>query len=145
VIQFPAFVASAIDIASAAHLGQLDKAGEPYILHPLRVMLKLYPDEEAMIVGVLHDVIEDTEVTLRNIELAGYGDKIIQALDAITRREDEVYTDFILRVSGNALATKVKIADILDNLDPARPLQENERKRLRKRYNWALQALGHRQ
>ena len=106
----------AILLAVKAHQGQVDKAGAPYILHPLRVMLKLNSETE-MITGILHDVIEDTNWTLENLRQERFPEEIIEALDCLTRREGEDYQDFIKRVAGNPLARNVKLADLEDNLN----------------------------
>jgi (p)ppGpp synthase/HD superfamily hydrolase len=109
----------AIVIATEAHAGQLDKGGQPYILHPLRVMLRLKTDEER-IVAVLHDVLEDTEVSSSDLYNEGFSIEILEALDDVTKRENESYIDFILRIKNNKLSTSVKIADIQDNMDLSR-------------------------
>lgn len=109
----------AISLASQAHFGQSDKAGQPYILHPLRVMMRLAADDER-IVAVLHDVVEDSNITLDDLLKLGFSEEIVSALDCLTKREGEPYSGFLDRVSTNALARAVKIEDIRDNLDPAR-------------------------
>ena len=106
----------AIAIAVNAHRGQQDKAGKPYILHPLRVM-NMGKTEEEMICGVLHDVIEDTDLTLENLRQEGYTEEIVNAVDAISRRDGECYDDFIERIATNHLATRVKLNDLIDNMD----------------------------
>lgn len=112
----------AIKLATDAHAGQVDKGGEPYILHPLRVMLAMETDEER-IVAVLHDVIEDTPVTADELYWThGFPPGIVRAVTALTRMKDEDYFDFIRRASANPIARAVKIADIRDNLDPRRGL-----------------------
>lgn len=109
----------AIKIALDAHAGQVDRVGQPYVLHVLRVMLAGC-DEDAMIVGVLHDVIEDTTHTLEDLHKAGFGPRVIEAVDALTRRDDETYGAFIERASHNPLAARVKLADLRDNMDITR-------------------------
>lgn len=109
----------AIGLASNVHTGQVDKAGKPYILHPLRLML-MFNSEEEMIVAVLHDVVEDGGVTLAQLQQHGFSQSIVTAIDCLTRRDNESYEDFILRVKRNNLASKVKIGDIRDNLDLTR-------------------------
>ncbi len=104
----------AIVIATKAHAGQVDRGGQPYILHPLRVMLQM-PDDEHRIIAVLHDVIEDTDVQALDLVREGCGARISDALDDLTRREGETYDAFIERVSRNPLAIRVKLADIEDN------------------------------
>ncbi len=109
----------AIILATRAHAGQTDRGGQPYILHPLRVMLKMSSDE-ARIVAILHDVLEDTDVTAHDLAAEGFSEEIITAVQAMSRREDESYEDFITRAKQNSIARTVKIADIEDNMDPSR-------------------------
>lgn len=106
----------AIEIAVEAHRGQIDKAGKIYILHPMRVMLR-GADETEMITGILHDVIEDTPVTLDMLQLEGFSQEILSALDCLTKRKGEPYGAFIDRVLTNPLATQVKLYDMEDNLN----------------------------
>jgi hypothetical protein len=110
---------SAIALAVKAHEGQTDKAGQPYILHPLRVMFSVSSELE-QIVAVLHDVVEDSKFSLSDLEEIGYPDAVLEALDCLTRRSQESYEQFINRVKVNPLATRVKIADIEDNLNICR-------------------------
>ena len=112
----------AIALASALHRGQRDKAGAPYILHPLRVMLSLGPNasESARIAAVLHDVVEDCGVTLEELSQLGVSPDALRAIDGVTRRETETYDDFIARLTPDALARQVKLADLCDNLDLSR-------------------------
>lgn len=109
----------AIMLATQAHQGQVDKAGAPYILHPLRLMLRMR-SETAMIVAVLHDVIEDTPYTLDDLRAAGYAHEVVAALDCLTRRDGESYAEFIARLQPNDLARAVKLADLEDNMDLSR-------------------------
>jgi (p)ppGpp synthase/HD superfamily hydrolase len=132
----------AILIAAQAHQGQMDKAGAPYILHPLKVMLKLNSETE-MIIGVLHDVVEDSPWTLENLRQEGFPEEILEALDYLTRREREDYQDFIMRVAGNPLARKVKLADLEDNLNILRfeTITEKDKARLSRYHQaWAILA-----
>jgi (p)ppGpp synthase/HD superfamily hydrolase len=112
----------AIAFACQAHHGQVDKAGKPYILHSLRVMLR-QETEAAQMVAVLHDVLEDTSVTLDGLRAAGFTPEICEAVDALTRRPGEPYDVMISRVAANPLARAVKIADLEDNMDPRRRLE----------------------
>jgi (p)ppGpp synthase/HD superfamily hydrolase len=108
----------AIQLAVEAHLGQRDKSGEPYILHPLYVMFQMYTTEEK-IVAVLHDVIEDTSWDMGDIMdemICIYKDNIYNALVAITRNDGEKYFDYIRRVKKNNLATLIKKADLEHNI-----------------------------
>jgi len=104
----------AIEIAAAAHARQTDKAGLPYVLHPLRVMVAQRSDA-ARIVGVLHDVCEDTEWRLEGLRAKGFSEEILRGIDAVTRREGEAYPDFVSRAAGDPLGRPVKVADLEDN------------------------------
>ncbi len=106
----------AILLAVQAHRGQVDKVGQPYIVHPLRVMLRL-EGEAAQMVGVLHDVIEDTNISFDDLRAQGYSEVVLEALDCVTRRPDETYEQFIDRARANPLARQVKRADLEDNMD----------------------------
>ncbi|WP_455271182.1 HD domain-containing protein [Rhizobium herbae] len=133
---------TAIKLATDAHAGQVDKAGEPYVLHPLRVMLAMKTDAER-IAAVLHDVVEDTNVTCDDLYWTlGFKPEIVQAVAALTRGKNEDYFDFIRRLAPNPIARAVKIADIRDNLDPSRglPSDPNATERVEK-YQRALSML----
>src|SRR5215207_4362339 len=106
----------AIELALKAHRGQVDRGGQPYILHPLRIMTKLDTDTER-IIAVLHDVVEDTDFTLDDLRKMGYPDVIVDAVNALSRREGESYEAFIQRIKPNPLAVRVKLQDLLDNMD----------------------------
>lgn len=106
----------ALAIAVEAHKGQKDKYGAPYILHPLRVMARVNSDSEK-IVAILHDVVEDTDWTFQQLRKEGFSDEVIRALDCVTKREGEPYEDFVKRSASNALARRVKLADLEDNMD----------------------------
>jgi (p)ppGpp synthase/HD superfamily hydrolase len=138
----------AIEIAAEAHREQTDKAGAPYLLHPLRVMMSLETDEER-IVGVLHDVVEDGPGwTFERLEEEGFSPTVLDALRLVTKRsEDEgdsevVYVAFVRRAKGNKIARRVKTADILDNLNASRlsALTEKDMRRMN-RYLAALREL----
>ncbi len=132
----------AIEIAAGAHRGQTDKAGKPYILHPLRVMLAC-EGRVAQIVAVLHDVIEDTEWTPEALRAEGASNEILAPLDAVTRRSDETYSEFIERAAKNEIGRAVKIADLHDNLDMSRIAQPTKADFARMdRYRAALRQLG---
>ena len=146
----------AIKIAVEAHTGQVDKGGNPYILHPLRVMLSLNTEEER-IVGVLHDVVEDCEGwTWQRLKEPGCSDEIIEALQSVSKTPEEEaeyrslpenekldhYLEFIQRAKANKIGRSVKAADIRDNLDISRinDITEQDKSRL-KRYQKALELL----
>ena len=112
-------IEDAIVLAAKAHKGQRDRAGQPYILHPMRVMLRL-ADEPARIVAILHDVVEDTATTMEDLRAACYTAEVLAALDCVTRRGEESYEEFIERIAPNALARRVKLADLADNMDLTR-------------------------
>lgn len=124
----------AIEIATEAHRGQVDKAGNDYIQHPLRVMEAGKTTNEK-IVGVLHDVVEDTNWTFGDIAAEGFSSEVIEALKCVTKlSEDEPYNEFIERVKVNPLAVAVKLNDLTDNMDIRRlnELTEKDFKRLQK-------------
>lgn len=109
----------ALEVALKAHRGQRDKAGQPYILHPLRVMHAV-AGEEARAVALLHDVVEDTGVTADDLRRAGFPPAVVEAVEALTKQEGEEYAAFIERVRLVPLARQVKLADLEDNLDARR-------------------------
>jgi (p)ppGpp synthase/HD superfamily hydrolase len=109
----------AIEIAERAHAGQTDKAGKPYIGHPIRVMNAGQTLDEK-IVGVLHDAVEDSDLTLETLAAQGFSVGVIAAVDAITKREGEEYEAYLQRVMSNELALRVKIADMTDNMNLSR-------------------------
>ena len=124
----------AIEIATEAHKGQVDKSGKEYIGHPLRVM-EMGKSEQERIIGVLHDVVEDTNWTFEALAEEGFSKEIIDALRCVTKLSDnENYDDFIERVKKNPLATTVKINDLTDNMDIRRLpyLSDKDVKRLKK-------------
>lgn len=108
-------------VAQAAHLGQVDKAGQPYIMHPARLARRarmLVPsDPDIEQVAWLHDVVEDSSVTLDDLRERGFSARVVDAVDAITKREGEPLQDYYARVRSNEVAWIVKIIDVLDNLD----------------------------
>lgn len=109
----------AIEIAAKAHAGVTDKSGQPYILHPLRVMLAVRTTDERM-AAVLHDVVEDTGVTLEDLRSERFPASVIEAIDALTKREGESRMDAARRAADNDVACQVKLADVSDNLDLTR-------------------------
>ena len=116
----------AIAIAAEAHQKQLDKAGVPYILHPIRVMLK-QTGETDMMAAILHDVVEDTDWTLDQLRSEGFSEEIVEAVDCLSRREGETYEAFTERVKTSAIARRVKVADLEDNMDVKRLPDVTER------------------
>lgn len=110
---------SAIKIAIKAHDRQLDKAGMYYFSHPMRVS-KACVSYEAKIAALLHDVVEDTELTLKDLERAGFCHDVIYALEKLTKDKQDSYMDYIKRIALDPVAKEVKIADLRDNLDVTR-------------------------
>jgi (p)ppGpp synthase/HD superfamily hydrolase len=115
----------AIALAAHWHRGQRypSETGEPFLLHPLRVMLQVDSDD-ARIVAVLHDVLEDTACSVVELRQAGYSDRVVSALDRLTRRDGEAYDSYIERIAEDTLARQVKLADLMDNLANNRRLAE---------------------
>ncbi|PCJ52624.1 MAG: GTP pyrophosphokinase [Candidatus Hydrogenedentota bacterium] len=134
-------IEDAIIIATEAHRGMVDKGGQSYILHPLRVMHNVNSDEERM-AALLHDVVEDTEWTLDKLRERGLPETVVEAVDCLTRRSEETYEEFVIRCKPNAIARQVKLADIEDNMDINRldEIQPSDIERL-SRYKNARHAL----
>lgn len=134
----------AIAIAAEAHAGQVDRAGDPYILHPLRVMMAVRTVEER-IVAVLHDVVEDCPgwSFSRLQDEEGFDGAIVAAIDGVTKRKGEDYPAFIARSREGAISREVKRADLMDNIDAKRlaRLPKDEAERLHRKYFTALNAL----
>ena len=121
-------------IAERFHAGQKDKAGADNISHPRRVATRCKTNA-AKIVALLHDTLEDTEVTLSYLEEQGFSKEITDGVLSVTRQEGETYDDFITRASKNVIGKEVKIADLQDNMDITRlsyPLKERDFERLNK-------------
>jgi hypothetical protein len=116
----------AIAIAAKAHEGQVDKAGAPYVLHPLRMMLRLSKSNER-ITAVLHDVVEDCGVSLETLRAEGFPEQVIEAVDSVTRRPEESYEAFVLRAASNPIGRRVKLVDLQDNSDLSRIEQPTAR------------------
>jgi len=140
----------AIEIAARAHAGQVDKVGAPYILHPLRVMLYLSATDSlnTKICAILHDVVEDTDITFDDLRAEGFSDEVIAALDCLTKREGESYDDFINRVITNETASRVKACDLADNMDLTRipeweEIDEERQKKYEKAADRIMDALSH--
>ncbi|MEZ6087699.1 MAG: hypothetical protein R3C05_06680 [Pirellulaceae bacterium] len=119
-------IEKAIEIAAKAHAGVTDNEGEPYILHSIRVMMGVN-GEAARIVAVLHDVVEDTEVTMDDIKSEGFSDGVIAALSLVTHAPDQPYADYVIACKENDIARQVKLSDLRDNSSLARMLLRPER------------------
>lgn len=112
-------IEKAIEIAARAHAGQVDKAGAPYIFHPLRLMLAVNGEHERM-AAVLHDVVEDTLLTFDDLAREGFPAEVVDAVRALTKHEGESRVDAAHRAAANPLARAVKLADVGDNMDLSR-------------------------
>ncbi|MFD2883433.1 HD domain-containing protein [Pseudomonas lini] len=112
----------AIAIAAAAHEGQVDKGGAPYILHPLKVMLRVNTLEER-IVAVLHDVVEDCGISFDDLRNEGFSETVLMAIASVTKVPDESYEEFVERAAQNPIGRVVKLADLEENSDLSRIAQ----------------------
>ncbi len=110
---------NAIVLATTQHAGQLDKAGQPYILHPLRLMLQ-FSNPTLQIIAVLHDILEDTATTAEDLKALGFSAEIIQSIQALTKQTGESRLETAKRTVLNPLATQVKYVDVLDNMNLTR-------------------------
>lgn len=133
----------AIYLAVIAHTGQLDKVGQPYILHPLRVMLSVSTESER-VVAILHDVVEDTPWTCEDLLASGFSKYQVEAVRAITKVKGQKYEDYIRQVKVNPLALSVKMADISDNMSPRRlyNLAPEKAEYLKDKYTKALELIN---
>ena len=109
----------AIELAKQHHKGQTDKVGKPYINHPLRVMNQMKSEDEK-IVAVLHDIVEDTDISLNDLRNEGFSEEVVSAVECLTKQDGENYDSYIERISFNPLAVKIKLADLEDNRDLTR-------------------------
>lgn len=122
----PGTLERAIEIAARTHAGQIDKGGAPYILHPLRVMLRVAPGAQ-QIVAVLHDVVEDSELTFEDLEREGFSSEVINGLRAVTKVEGESYEDFVARAAKDPVGKVVKLADLMENSDLSRIAEPSQK------------------
>lgn len=116
----------AIEIAARAHAGQIDKAGQPYILHPLRLMLAVRTPHERM-AAILHDVVEDTPLTFDDLAGEGFPPEVIEAVRALTKLEGESRIEAAKRAVRNPIARAVKLADVTDNMGLGRIAEPGEK------------------
>ncbi len=112
-------IEKAIEIAAREHAGDVDKAGNPYLFHPLRLMFAVNTPFEKM-AAVLHDVVEDTPVTLDDLKREGFHQDVLAAVEALTKRPGEGRLDGAARAAANPIARVVKLADVTDNMDLGR-------------------------
>lgn len=132
----------AMKLAYDAHNGQVDKSGLPYIFHPYQVAQQM-TSETSTIVALLHDVLEDTQLTLENLESEGFSKEVLDAISTLTRKKDEDYFDYIERVKKNPIAAEVKLADLAHNMDLSR-LEKATKwdKERKKKYEEAIRRLA---
>ena len=109
------YLHKAITIACDAHQGQSSINGEPYILHPLRLLIKAKSNEEK-IIAALHDVIEKSNISLADLKNQGFDQNIIGSIDSLSRRGSESYVDYIARLMKNNISVKIKLLDLADNI-----------------------------
>lgn len=109
----------AINIAYKAHEGQLDRSGIPYIFHPMHIAEQM-TTEETCIVAILHDVVEDTDVTLDELKEAGFSENVINAINLLTHRDEVPYLDYVRALKDDPIASVVKLADLNHNSDRTR-------------------------
>ena len=132
----------AYEIAKRAHLGQIDKAGEDYIKHPEKVASFVNSDEEKA-VAYLHDVIEDTELTLEDLREYGFSEEVLKAVDVITKKRGQDYQTYLNSVKENKLARVVKLADLRHNSDLTRLINITEKDvERREKYQKAIDFLN---
>ena len=123
----------AMKLCFKAHKDQVDKSGMPYVFHPFHVAEQM-KDEPTTIVALLHDVVEDTDYTLKDIAAMGFGQDVVDALALMTHYKNVPYLDYVAKIKDNPIARKVKLADLAHNSDPTRldVIDEEARKRLEK-------------
>ena len=109
------YLHKAITIACDAHQGQSSINGEPYILHPLRLLIKAKSNEEK-IIAALHDVIEKSNISLADLKNKGFDQNIISSIESLSRRRGESYVDYIARLMKNNISVKIKLLDLADNI-----------------------------
>lgn len=136
----------ALDLVFKAHEGQVDKGGTDYVEHVLRVMYRVrFMDEDVMLVGLMHDVIEDTDYTADDLLGMGFSERVVEGILSVTRHAygEETYAEFVKRAKANDLGREVKIADVTENMDTSRlgELTDKDYSRLR-RYRKALEELN---
>lgn len=115
----------AIRICFDSHVNQIDKSGLPYVFHPFHLAEQM-DDEDSVCVALLHDVVEDTDVTFEDLEKEGFNENIINALRLLTHDLNVPYMDYVMKIKTNPLAKKVKLADLTHNSDLTRLDEVND-------------------
>ena len=129
----------AMNLAYAAHHGQFDKGGVPYIFHPIH-LAETMDDEFSTCVALLHDTVEDTDVTLEQLAME-FPQEIVEAVDLLTHREGVEYFDYVRAIKANPVAVKVKLADLAHNGDPKRICNQGNAEKRREKYAKAKKIL----
>lgn len=124
--RYTALTRKAMRICYDAHEGQVDKSGVPYVFHPIHLAEQMETEEE-ICTALLHDVVEDTKWTLKELEAEGFPTSVLEAVRLLTREKDVPYMAYIERLSGNQIARKVKLADLEHNSDLTRLIEVTER------------------
>ncbi len=131
----------ALKLCFEAHKEQTDKSGMPYVFHPFHLAEQM-TDEATTVVALLHDVVEDTELTFEDLEKQGFGEEIIAVLKLLTHNDDTPYMDYVAKIKTNKIATKVKLADLRHNSDLSRLDTVDEKALKRKeKYEKAIKIL----
>ena len=131
----------ALKLCFEAHKEQTDKSGMPYVFHPFHLAEQM-TDEETTVVALLHDIVEDTELTFEDLEKQGFGEEIISALKLLTHNDDTPYFDYVAEIKTNKIATAVKLADLKHNSDLSRLDTVDEKALKRKeKYEKAIKIL----
>lgn len=138
---YTALTKKAMKVCFEAHKDQLDKTGVPYVFHPFHLAEQM-DDEISTVCALLHDVVEDTDITLEDLKEMGFPQEAIEVLALLTHADEVPYMDYVREISRNKIATKVKIADLMHNSDVTRLdfVDEWALKRNQK-YNEALRIL----
>lgn len=123
----------ALIISFNAHKNQIDKSGMPYVYHPFHLAEQMN-DEYSTCVALLHDVVEDTDITLVDLMSEGFPDEVIDALSLMTHNDDVLYLDYVRALTNNSLARKVKLADLAHNSDLTRidKVEDKDHERVKK-------------
>lgn len=121
----------ALNLMFEKHKDQVDKAGIPYVFHPFHLAEQM-PDETSTLVALMHDLVEDTDVTFEDLSSMGFPEEVVEAIKLLTHDKSIDYLDYVEKISKNSLARKVKIADLEHNMDPSRLSEEQKNSPKRK-------------
>ena len=137
----------ALELVTTHFRGMTDKDGEPYVMHCLRVMMGV-ESEDAKLVALMHDLVEDTPVSLEDLSKRGFSEAVVSAVDLVTHKDEDSYADYVIRLKSNEIARAVKMSDLRDNASMTRvllrePVKERDTKRIQ-RYVLSYQFLTNR-